>query len=188
MAKRKVKKASFICLLAFAVMCVLTVLNFALPLLHTKTSASVVGIGTSTENDYGLFDLLDGMSDKDAADKSDKGLSASVAFFADEEKTQAKWFTILTLITAIVAALGIVVAVIGLVMPKIGGYVKYIGVIIALLAITTFIFAIVTTSAFTSSVGSSSTGASFTVSLAVGSILSLVGGIGAAVVPFVLKR
>ena len=185
--RKKVKGVGFICLLAFAVMCVLTVLNFALPLLSSTSKGEVVGIGGSSSQDYGLFDLLDGMSDKSLSDKTDGGKAASV-FFTDDEKTQANWFTILSLITAIVGCIGIVVAVVGIVMPKFGGYVKYVGALLALLAIVTFIFAIVCTNVYSSSTDVIVASGSFTVKLAVGSILSLIGGLGAAVVPFVLKK
>lgn len=186
MAKRKIKKQGFICIVLFAVMCVLAVLNFALPQFKRTIEGSV---GSSSSREYNMFDLLDGMSDKDISDKTDGGKAASAAFFSDDDKTQAKWFAVLTLITTIVACLGIVMAVLALVVPKIGGYIKYLGALLALLAIVTFIFGIVVTKEFSSSsnIGGLASG-SITVQLAVGAILSFIGGLGAVVVPFVFKK
>lgn len=170
-------------------MCVLAVLNFALPQFKRTIEGNVVGIGSSTSREYNMFDLLDGMSDKDFSDKTEGGQAASTAFFADDDKTQAKWFTVLTLITTIVACLGIVMAVLALVVPKVGGYLKYLGALLAVLAIATFIFGIVVTKEFSSSsnIGGLASG-SITVQLAVGAILSFIGGLGAVVVPFAFRR
>lgn len=189
MAKRKIKKQSFICIVLFAVMCVLAVLNFALPQFKRTIEGSVGSIGSSSSREYNMFDLLDGMSGKDISDKTDGGKAASAAFFSDDDKTQAKWFAVLTLITTIVACLGIVMAVLALVVPKVGGYIKYLGALLALLAIVTFIFGIVVTKEFSSSsnIGGLASG-SITVQLAVGAILSFIGGLGAVVVPFVFKK
>ena len=189
MAKRKIKKQSFICIVLFAVMCVLAVLNFALPQFKRTIEGNVGSIGSSSSREYNMFDLLDGMSDKDISDKTDGGKAASAAFFSDDDKTQAKWFAVLTLITTIVACLGIVMAVLALVVPKIGGYIKYLGALLALLAIVTFIFGIVVTKEFSSSsnIGGIASG-SITVQLAVGAILSFIGGLGAVVVPLVFKK
>lgn len=187
MAKRKVRKANFIGVVLFAVMCVLAVLNFALPLLSWQGSASILGTTISNDKaDFGLFGLLEGMSDKAVGDMSDAGRSAKALFFGNDEKTQAKWFTVLSLVTAIVGCIGIVLAVVSLVVPKLYGYIKYVGALLALIAIVTFVFAIVCTNVYSSS--SSIANAKSTVSLGVGAILSLVGGLGAVAVPFVCKK
>lgn len=182
MAKRKVRKANFIGVVLFAVMCVLAVLNFALPLLESQTKL------TDIHTEYGLFGLLEGMSDKATGDLSDGGRSARALFFLDDEKTQANWFTVLSLVTAIVACIGIVAAIVSLLVPQIYGYLKYVGALLAVVAITTFIFAIVCTNTYSSSTDLIVTTAKVTVSLGVGAILSLVGGLGAVVVPFVCKK
>ena len=188
MAKRKVRKANFIGVVLFAVMCVLAVLNFALPLLSWQGSASILGITASNDKttDFGLFGMLEGMSDKAVGDLSDAGRSAKAMFFTNDEKTQAKWFTVLSLVTAIVGCIGIVLAVVSLVVPKLYGYIKYVGALLALIAIVTFVFAIVCTNVYSSS--SSIANVKSTVSLGVGAILSLVGGLGAVAVPFVCKK
>lgn len=51
MAKRKIKKQSFICIVLFAVMCVLAVLNFALPQFKRTIEGSVLGAGSSTSRE-----------------------------------------------------------------------------------------------------------------------------------------
>ena len=186
MAKRKVRKANFIGVVLFAVMCVLAVLNFALPLLTSQGGAS--GIGSTEKTSYGLFGMLDGMSDKAVGDLSDAGRVARTRFFLDDEKTQAKWFTVLSLVTAIVGCIGIVLAVVSLVVPKLYGYIKYVGALLALIAIVTFVFAIVCTNVYSSSASLGITTIKSTVELAIGSILSLVGGLGAVAVPFVCKK
>ena len=58
---------------------------------------------------------------------------------------------------------------------------------LALIAIVTFVFAIVCTNVYSSSASLGVTIKS-TVELAIGSILSLVGGLGAVAVPFVCKK
>lgn len=191
MAKRKkIKKAGFICLVLFAVMCVMPVLNFVLPQFSVTFSLdTLVGGGTTDATQFGMLDLLDGMSDKSASDRTDGGNKAYAAFFADGDKTQAAWFTVFALVTTIVACIGIVLAVVSIIMPKLGGYIKYVGFVLALLAIVTFILGIVVTQTFSSSsnIGGLASG-SYTVKLAVGAILSLVGGILSAAVPVVLKK
>lgn len=185
--KRKGKKTSLVVLVAFAVMCVLAALNCVLPLVTSEGGASVGSFsGSSGKVEYGLFDLLEGMSDKNISDMSDLGTAAKANFFSNEDKTQARWFAVLSLVTAIVAVVGVALAVVALFVPKAGKCIKAVGGLLAVLAIVSFVFAIVVTSVFTSSASFIVT-VSITVQLAIGSILSLVGGIGAAVVPFVLK-
>ena len=89
MAKRKVRKANFIGVVLFAVMCVLAVLNFALPLLSWQGSASILGTTISNDKaDFGLFGLLEGMSAKSTSDMSDAGRSAKALFFGNDVYTK----------------------------------------------------------------------------------------------------
>ena len=70
MAKRKIKKQGFICIVLFAVMCVLAVLNFALPQFKRTLEGSFLGAGSASSREYNMFDLLDGMSGKYLSDNS----------------------------------------------------------------------------------------------------------------------
>lgn len=177
MAKRKTKKVSSLAALLFGVMCVLLILNFALPLLTSK--AGVSGIGSTDEKNYGLFTLLEGMSDSD--DMSSDAAYAKFKFFSGDESS-IKVFTVLSLVCAIVGCFGAAYAVVCVLKPKQGKYMKVVGALVALIAIVTFVFAIVTTSAF-----SSDGTLKITVAMGIAPILTLVGGLGAVAVPFVVK-
>ncbi len=161
MAKKKAKKISSLAALVFVAMCVLLILNFCLPLLTTQGSLS--GIGSTEKTSHDLFELLDSTS--------------------DSEDSSVKTFTVFSLIAAIVGVVGAAYGVLCVLQPKQGKYMKFVGLLVAAVAIVTFIFALVAADDGSGSLWI----ASVTTSIGIAPILTLVGGLGAAATPWVIK-
>lgn len=166
MAKKKAKKASPLAALIFIVMCVLLILNFCLPLLTTQGSNILTGKGNKVGHD--LFELLDNNSDSD--------------------NSTVKAFLAFSLISAIVGCLGALFSAFCIVKPKFSKWLKLAGVAVAVVAIVTFVLAIVV--ANDHSLSGSVFGyelASITTTISIAPILTLVGGLGALVTPWIIK-
>ncbi len=161
MAKRKAKKVSPLASLIFIAVCVLLILNFCLPLLSTQGSIS--GLGSTEKTNHNLFELLEDISDTESST-----LSAFVVF---------------SLISAIVGVLGAAFAAACIVKPKLGKWLKVVGVLIAIVAIVTFVLAIVAANDNSGSVWV----VSAKTSIGIAPILTLVGGLGALVTPWIIK-
>ncbi len=161
MAKKKAKKASPLAALIFIVMCVLLILNFCLPLLTMQSSVS--GLGSSEKTSHNLFDLLDTYSDSDNAN-----MKAFLAF---------------SLISAIVGCLGVLFSAVCIVKPNLGKWLKAVGLLVAVVAIVTFILAIVVANDNSGSLWA----LKVTTAMGIAPILTLVGGLGALVTPWIIK-
>lgn len=161
MAKKKAKKVSPLASLIFIVACALLILNFCLPLITTQGSIS--GIGSSEKQSHNLFELLDSYSDSDNAN-----MKAFLAF---------------SLISAIVGCIGVLFSAFCIVKPKFGKWLKLAGVAVAVIAIVTFILAIVIANDNSGSVWI----VSAKTSIGIAPILTLVGGLVAFVTPWIIK-
>lgn len=161
MAKKKVKKVSSLAALIFIATCVLLILNFVLPQLATQGSLS--GIGSTEKTNHDLFELLDSTS--------------------DSEDSTVKTFAVFALVSAIIGVLGAAYGVLCVLQPKQGKYMKFVGLLVAVVAIVTFIFALVAADDNSGSLWI----ANVTTSIGIAPILTLVGGLGVAATPWVIK-
>lgn len=171
MAKKSKKGGlGFIASILVAVLSVLVLIILFTPVLG-QHGTSIIG-NTDTQN-YTTTDLLGMMNDN------------SILFFKGDNAGLAKTFTVFCLISFIISVAVIALAVLGIFFKKLSGYVKYAALAQLLLVVITFILAIVMTSKFSGDFGGL---AGIKTTLGIGVILPLVGAVGAAVVPFVLKK
>lgn len=188
MAKAKsksIKKQSYLVLsIVLVVAYLLMATMFFLPVINHQVKTAV-GNADVVPND--MYSMLEASGIKDSVEKlthaSDKAKVSYTTFFLGELSGSATFYAVMCLITAIVAVLGILVAIATFLKPKMVKYSKYYGLLAAIVSITTFIAAMLV-------VGGTSSGtlASLSITLAVAPILALVGGLVAAVMPYVLKK
>lgn len=189
MAKTKSKssrKQSYLVLsIVLVVAYLLMATMFFLPVINHQVKTAI-GNADVVPND--MYSMLEASGIKDSTEKltnaSDKAKVSYTTFFLNEELSgSATFYAVMCLITAIVAVLGILVAIATFLKPKMVKYSKYYGLLAAIVSITTFVAAMLV-------VGGTSSGtlASLSITLAVAPILALVGGLVAAVMPYVLKK